>query len=71
MIRSGEATRLQIVQAHHARIAAVGPIVNAFIEVRRDAVLAEAEAADARHGRSLAGALILGRRKSASSRSRV
>jgi len=57
LIRSGEATRRQIVQAHLARIAEIDPIVNAFIELRGDAALAEADAADARQGRVLAGPL--------------
>jgi amidase len=57
LIERGDATRRDIVLAHLERIELVNPSTNTFVEVRRNEVLAEAEAADATHGRRLAGPL--------------
>ncbi len=46
MIRSGEATSRDVVDAHLARIDEVNGAVNAVVEVRPDEVRAEADAAD-------------------------
>jgi len=46
LIRSGQTSSREVVEAHLARIDAVNGGVNAVVEVRRDEVLAEADAAD-------------------------
>jgi amidase len=58
LIRSGQTSSREVVQAHLARIDAVNGDVNAVVEVRADEVLKEADAADAkqREGHAL-GAL--------------
>jgi amidase len=56
-ITRGDLTRRDIVDAHLARIEAVNPAINGFVELRADEVRREADAADAAHGRSLAGPL--------------
>lgn len=56
-IRSGAITRRAIVDEHLARIVAVNPLTNTFVEVRGDEALAEADAADTAHGQELVGAL--------------
>lgn len=56
-IAAGTLTRRTIVETHLERIAAVNGQVNGFVEVRGDEALAEAERADAQHGRRLNGAL--------------
>jgi len=58
LIRSGQASSREVVQAHLDRIDAVNGALNAVVEVRPDEVLQEADAADAarREGRAL-GAL--------------
>jgi amidase len=48
MIRSGDATSRDVVEAHLARIDEVNGAVNAVVEVRPDEVRAEADAADAK-----------------------
>lgn len=47
LVRAGEVTAVEVAEAHLARIDEANPSVNAVVEVRRDAVLAEAETADA------------------------
>ncbi|HUX05534.1 MAG TPA: amidase [Acidimicrobiales bacterium] len=47
LIRSGEATSREVVQAHLDRIDAVNDQLNAIVELRRDEVLASADVADA------------------------
>ncbi|HEV3187098.1 MAG TPA: amidase [Acidimicrobiales bacterium] len=47
LIRSGQTSSREVVEAHLARIDAVNGEVNAVVEVRRDEVLADADAADA------------------------
>lgn len=56
-IREGTLTRRGIVQAHLERIVAHEGAVNSVAELRADAVLHEAEQADAARGRRVAGAL--------------
>src|SRR6204780_3575259 len=48
MIRKGTTTSREVVEAHLERIDAVNPAINAVVEVRRDQVRAEADAADAK-----------------------
>jgi len=48
MIRDGETTSREVVEAHLERIESVNGAVNAVVEVRPDDVRAEADAADAR-----------------------
>ena len=48
LIRNGSITSREVVSAHLARIDAVNDKINAIVEVRRDAVYREADAADAR-----------------------
>ncbi|HEY9499777.1 MAG TPA: amidase family protein [Terrimesophilobacter sp.] len=57
LLTDGSLTRRDIVEAHLRRIEQVNPHTNTFAEVRRDDVLAEADAADSAHGRSIAGPL--------------
>jgi amidase len=57
LIRTGEVTRRHIVEAHLSRIAAVNPQTNTFAELRPEAALAEADAADAARGHTIEGAL--------------
>lgn len=45
LIRNGEVTSVEVVQAHLDRIAAVNPSINAIVSLN-DAALAEAQAAD-------------------------
>jgi amidase len=47
LIRSGQTSSREVVEAHLARIEEVNGAVNAVVEVRPDEVLAEADAADA------------------------
>ncbi|MFJ3494325.1 amidase [Streptomyces sp. NPDC086091] len=56
-LTEGVTTRREVVEHHLARIAAHNGVVNGFVELRADEVLAEAEAADAAHGRRIAGPL--------------
>jgi Asp-tRNA(Asn)/Glu-tRNA(Gln) amidotransferase A subunit family amidase len=46
MVRSGEISAVELVQAHFARIDELNPRINAFVHLRREEALAEAEAAD-------------------------
>ena len=48
MIREGEATSLEIVEAHIERVRAVNPVLNAVVAERFDAARQEARAADAK-----------------------
>ena len=48
MIRNGETTSREVVDAHLERISAVNDQVNAIVEIRSDSVRAEADAADAK-----------------------
>ena len=48
-IRSREVSRREVVEAHARRIEAVNAAVNAFVVLRLEAALAEADEADARH----------------------
>lgn len=57
LVTDGSLTRRDIVEAHLHRIEAVNPATNTFVEVRSEEVLAEADAADAAHGRTIAGPL--------------
>lgn len=50
LVRSGEVSRREVVEAHLARVGAVNGVVNAIVETR-EAALAEAEAADRDHER--------------------
>ncbi len=50
-IRSGETSSREVVEAHLERIASVNGAINAVVEIRPDAVLAEADAADAKQKR--------------------
>lgn len=56
-ISRGDATRKEVVEAHLERVDAVNPLTNSFVELRSAEVLAEAAAADAQHGATIAGAL--------------
>jgi len=56
-VAAGELTRVEIVQRHLDRIAAHNPAVGSVVELRADAVLAEAEEADRERGRTIAGRL--------------
>jgi amidase len=47
LIRSGQTSSREVVEAHLARIDAVNGGINAVVELRRDEVLADADAADA------------------------
>jgi len=47
LVRSGDATSREVVEAHLARIDEVNGAINAVVEVHPDEVLAEADAADA------------------------
>jgi amidase len=57
LLGDGTVSRRQIVEAHLARIGNVNPLTNTFVELRVDAVLREADEADARHGHTIAGPL--------------
>jgi amidase len=57
LLGDGTVSRRQIVEAHLARIHDVNPLTNTFVELRSDAVLREADEADARHGRTILGPL--------------
>jgi amidase len=57
LLSDGTVSRRHIVEAHLARIDEVNPLTNTFVELRADAVLREADEADARHGRTIAGPL--------------
>jgi fatty acid amide hydrolase 2 len=50
MIRAGEVTSRQVVDAHIRRIEAVNPAINAVVRARYEEARAEADAADARRG---------------------
>lgn len=47
-LRSGDLTSRELVQAHLNQIAVVNPSLNAFVAMREEAALAEADAADAK-----------------------
>ena len=46
-IRAGDATSVQVVQAHYDHLDKVNPGLNAVVFQRREAAFAEAQAADA------------------------
>jgi amidase len=50
-VRAGDATAREVVQRHLDRIAAIDADLGAFVRVRGDAALGEADAVDARHDR--------------------
>lgn len=56
-IASGATTRHGVVAHHLERIATINPLVNGFVELRADEVLAEASAHDAERGTTIVGAL--------------
>jgi amidase len=56
-IARGHASRREIVDLHLERVAAFNDEVNGFVELRADAVRAEADAADREHGRTITGEL--------------
>lgn len=56
-IGTGAATRRDVVSHHLDRIARLNPLVNGFVEIRADEVLAEASAHDAERGTTIVGAL--------------
>jgi amidase len=49
LIRQGELSSVELVQAHLARIDEVNPAINAAVEVLRETALSAAQAADQRH----------------------
>lgn len=56
-IESGNASRVEVVEAHLARVAEVNPRINSFVELREAEVLGEAKSADSRFGRNISGPL--------------
>ncbi|MFG3236440.1 amidase [Streptomyces antibioticus] len=56
-VATGALTRREVVARHLERIEAHNGAINGFVELRSDEVLAEADAADAAHGRTIAGPL--------------
>ena len=65
MIRSGEVSSEEVVEAHIERIEAVNPRLNAVVADRFEAARGEARAADARRARGATGSRIRCRRCSA------
>ncbi|MER7762413.1 amidase [Streptomyces sp. NPDC097619] len=56
-IAAGELTRHEVVSRHLERIEAHNGVINGFVELRAEEALSEAAAADAAHGRRIAGPL--------------